>query len=181
MSEEKYISVDIESAGPIPGSYSMLSLGACVVGELEKSFYTEFQPINKAFVPDALKVSGFNLAGLEKTGVSPAIAMSKFANWILEVSQGAKPVFVGFNGCYDWQFVNWYFVNYCEVNPFGFGGIDIKSYYMGLTGLKWSATTSSQLPPRFKPDVPQTHNALDDAKAQASIFSKLLSQQRSLR
>jgi hypothetical protein len=91
-----------------------------------------------------------------------------------------KPVFVGFNGSYDWQFVNWYFVNFCKVNPFGFGGIDIKSYYMGLAGIKWSATTSSQLPPQFKADVPQTHNALDDAKAQASIFSKLLSQKRSL-
>jgi len=114
MNEEIYISVDIESAGPVPGNYSMLSLGACVVGEPNKSFYAELQPINNAFVPDALKVSGFSLEKLEKTGISPDVAMSKFASWILEVSHGVKPVFVGFNGCYDWQFVNWYFV--CQMH-----------------------------------------------------------------
>jgi hypothetical protein len=30
MKPERYFSVDIESAGPIPGKYSMLSLGAPV-------------------------------------------------------------------------------------------------------------------------------------------------------
>ena len=29
---ECYISVDVEAAGPIPGTYSLLSIGACVVG-----------------------------------------------------------------------------------------------------------------------------------------------------
>jgi ribonuclease T len=29
---EIYFSVDIEASGPIPGEYSMLSLGACLVG-----------------------------------------------------------------------------------------------------------------------------------------------------
>ena len=61
---------------------------------------------------------------------------------------------------------------------FGFGGIDIKSYYMGLTGKPWSSSTSSQLPPEFLPDMPQTHNALDDARAQASIFAKMLKASR---
>jgi len=59
-------------------------------------------------------------------------------------------------------------------NPFGFSGLDIKSYYMGLKGVRWSETTSSQLPDEFLPDRPQTHNALDDAIAQASIFERLL-------
>jgi hypothetical protein len=59
-------------------------------------------------------------------------------------------------------------------NPFGFGGIDIKSYFMGMTGKAWSQTTSSQLPKQYQPDEPQTHNALDDARAQASIFIKLM-------
>jgi ribonuclease T len=30
--KECLISVDVETSGPIPGDYSMLSLGACVVG-----------------------------------------------------------------------------------------------------------------------------------------------------
>jgi len=40
-----------------------------------------------------------------------------------------KPVFVGFNACYDWQFVNWYLEHFTGGNPFGFAGLDIKSFY----------------------------------------------------
>lgn len=156
----------------------MLSLGACVVGSPEKSFYVELRPISKEFIPDALKVSGFDLSRLEKEGKSPAEAMLSFRSWVETTAGDYKPVFVGFNACYDWQFVNWYLESFTTGNPFGFGGIDIKSYFMGLKGLPWSKTTSSQLPPEFQPNVAQTHNALDDARAQASIFQKLLQAKR---
>ena len=54
-----YIMVDIESDGPIPGDYSMISLGAVVVDEqLDKTFYGKLKPISEHFVIDALKVSG---------------------------------------------------------------------------------------------------------------------------
>lgn len=174
MKNETYFSVDIESAGPIPGKYSMLSLGACVVGKPAKSFYVELKPISSAFVPAALEISGFNLKALRKTGTTPEKAMTDFARWIEQCAAKRKAIFVGFNGCYDWQFINWYFDTFLGQNPFGFGGIDIKSYYMGMRGLPWGKTTSSQLPPEFQPDQAQTHNALDDARAQASIFKKML-------
>jgi len=44
-------SVDIESSGPIPGEYSMLSIGACVVGNTKDSFYAELKPISKSLSP----------------------------------------------------------------------------------------------------------------------------------
>lgn len=174
MKSEAYFSVDVESAGPIPGMYSMLSLGACLVEDYGQTFYVEFKPITKSFIPAALDVSGLDLDTLELTGVPPDVAMKNFGEWILKSAGERTPVFVGFNGCYDWQFVNWYFHSFTNHNPFGFGGIDIKSYFMGLSGREWSQTTSSQLPEQFHPDVAQTHNALDDARAQASIFRKML-------
>ncbi len=174
MKPERYFSVDIESSGPIPGRYSMLSLGACAVDEPSESFYTEFKPISKDFVPDAMRVSGLDLDQLEIDGRDPAEAMLAFMKWIETAADGKKPVFVGFNATYDWQFVNWYFETYCGRNPFGFGGVDIKSYFMGLTGSPWAASNSRKLPPEYQPDVPQTHNALDDAKAQASMFAKMV-------
>ena len=180
MKPERYFSVDIESAGPIPGKYSMLSLGACVVGDPAVSFYAELKPLSKEFVPDALKVSGFDLDRLEKEGQAPEKVMKDFRRWVEQSAGENKAVFVGFNGCYDWQFVNWYFESFAGGNPFGFGGIDIKSYFMGFSGEPWSKTTSSQLPKEFQPDKPQTHNALDDARAQASVFQKLLAKQRSI-
>ena len=174
MKSELYFSVDIESSGPIPGKFSMLSLGACVVGNKEDAFYVELKPITKDYVLDALKVSGFDLDHLENEGQPPEEAMKAFRSWVERTAGEHKAVFVGFNACYDWQFVNWYLESFTGGNPFGFGGIDIKSYFMGLSGVSWSKTTSSQLPREFQPDEPQTHNALDDARAQASIFLKLL-------
>jgi ribonuclease T len=177
---ERLFSVDVESSGPIPGKYSMLALGACAVDSLDESFYAELKPISFEFVPEALKVSGFDLARLDREGQPPGDAMRNFRTWVEAVAGSAKPVFVGFNACYDWQFVNWYLETYAGGNPFGFGGVDIKSYYMGLTGKPWSASSSSQLPPDFRPDLPQTHNALDDARSQASIFAKMLQVNRVL-
>ena len=174
MKLKRYFSVDVESSGPIPGKYSMLSIGACVVDSPEQSFYVELKPISTEFVPDALKISGLDLDRLRQTGVPPEKAMSAFRAWVEATAGDHRAVFVGFNACYDWQFVNWYLESFTGGNPFGFGGIDIKSYFMGLSGRKWSETTSSQLPTEFQPDVCQTHNALDDARAQASIFRKLI-------
>lgn len=168
--DEAYVSVDIEAAGPIPGEYSMLSLGACLVTTPEVTFYTEFKPMNKHFVPAALKVGGLTLEQLATTGHPPAEAMRDFNNWIREAANNQTPVFVGFNASFDWAFVNWYFHVFLGKNPFGIGALDIKAYYMGLAGCRWRETTSSQLPQQFQP----THNALDDAIAQAQIFRKLL-------
>ena len=55
---ETYISVDIETAGPNPGQYAMLSIGACTVTEPVETFYVEIQPDQEAFSPEALQVSG---------------------------------------------------------------------------------------------------------------------------
>ncbi len=172
--DEVYVSVDIEAAGPIPGEYSMLSLGACVVTAPEITFYTEFKPINDHFVAAALKVGGLTLEQLAITGHPPAEAMRDFYHWIQEAANHQTPVFVGFNASFDWAFVNWYFHRFLGENPFGIGALDIKAYYMGLAGCRWRETTSSQLPQQFQPSHQATHNALDDAIAQAQIFRKLL-------
>ena len=172
--EEVYVSVDVETAGPVPGEYSMLSLGACLVENPTEKFYIELKPINDNFLPEALKVSGLTLERLTAMGIKPAEAMSSFQNWVQRVCGNQRAVFVGFNASFDWSFVNWYFHVFLGENPFGIGALDIKSYYMGLSGCLWQETTSSQLPPNLLPSHRQSHNALDDAIAQAEIFKKLL-------
>ncbi len=178
-STEIYISVDVEAAGPIPGEYSMLALGACVVGRPDQGFYVELRPINDAFVEEALRVGDLSMDALRQHGSDPATAMRDLKEWVQRSAAGARAVFVGFNASFDWSFVNWYFHKFLGENPFGIGGLDIKAYYMGLSGCAWAETTSSQLPARFKSALPQTHNALDDARAQADIFAKLLGTDRS--
>ena len=174
LKDEVYISVDVEASGPIPGQYSLLSIGACVVRKPSVQFYVELQPISDNAVPDALAVSGLSLAELERRGRSPKRAMQDFSDWIETACGPGTPVFVGFNACFDWSFVNWYFHHFLGRNPFGIGGIDIKGYYMGRVNCRWTETTSSQLPPNLQPQKPLTHNALADAIAQGDIFRRLL-------
>ena len=177
MSEEIYFSIDVETAGPIPAEFSMLSLGASLVNQPEHFYYAELKPINENFVPEALAVSKFEMSVLKIEGEEPSAAIKKFKNWV-EITAGAsKPIFVGFNAGFDWSFVNWYFHKFTGGNPFGFAPLDIKSYYMGAFGCLWSETTSSRLSPEIQPTTKATHNALDDARAQAEIFSNLLAKE----
>ena len=71
------------------------------------------------------------------------------------------------------SFVNHYFQHYLGENPFGFGGIDIKSYFMGMTGCTWDDTRSSRIPSELKGSSAHTHNALDDAIEQGEMFRRM--------
>jgi DNA polymerase III epsilon subunit-like protein len=174
--EEVYVSVDIEASGPVPGEYSMLSLGACRVDIPERKFYVELQPISQQFVPEALQVSGFSLDALGRTGIEPREAMQSFYHWIIGTAENSIPIFVGFNASFDWGFVNWYFHRFIGKNPFGIGALDIKAYYMGLTDCLWQETRSSKLPSMLiqNGDDEQRHNALSDARRQAAIFRRMM-------
>lgn len=178
MNEEIFISVDIETCGPVVAEFSMLSLGACVVGQVGESFYAELKPLNNKALPEALATNKLNLETLAAHGLDPAVAMNMFHAWIKKVSSGRTPVLVGLNACFDWSFVSWYFHKYIGENPFGFGAVDIKAYYMGLSGCAWGKTRSYHIPKQFQPQYTKTHNALDDARWQAEVFQKMLASPR---
>ena len=120
MSErpEVYVSVDIEAAGPTPRSYSMLSIGACLVDRPEEGFYVELKPDSDDVVEAALAVSGLSMAELAEHGTDPAEAMRSFADWLASVvPPGSKPVFAAFNAVFDWMFVDDYFQRYLGQQP----------------------------------------------------------------
>ncbi|EFD1025771.1 3'-5' exonuclease [Escherichia coli] len=169
---EIFVSVDIETSGPIPGLFSLLSIGACLVHAPEVRFYAELKPDCTGFDPEALAVTGFNLQALATTGIAPADAMFQLSTWLtshLEPSQ--KPVFTGLNAPFDWSFINYYFHKYTGNNPFGFSALDIKAYFMGATGCTWSETKSSMMTQRLSAKRRPSHNALDDALFQAELFA----------
>ncbi len=173
--EEVYVSVDVETSGPVPGEYSMLALGAAVVGDISKTFYRELKPITDRYVAEALQVSGLSLDKLKETGSEPAAAMQDFESWITSVSNDRRPVFTAFNATFDWMFVSYYFHRFFGRNPFGISGLDIKAYYMGKLGTSWAETAKKRMDKRFLSSTHKhTHNALDDAIEQAEIFRKML-------
>ena len=168
---EHYISVDVETAGPIPGEYSLLTIGACAVDDEAKTFYVQLKPLNRNAVPEAMEVTGLSLEALERDGMEPAAAMTAFSKWLDEtIPNGSKAIFVGLNAPFDWSFINYYFVRFSGQNPFGYTALDIKALYMGATGCTWGQTGSTQIAKRVHPTRKGTHNALDDALYQAELF-----------
>jgi DNA polymerase III epsilon subunit-like protein len=174
---ETYISVDIETAGPNPSTYSLLSIGACDVFNLQNTFYVELAPVNANKVSHALEISGLNWEDLKTDGVTPEEAMSRFAEWVNTQKQGEnQPIFVAFNAPFDWMFVNDYFQRYLGYNPFGHKALDIKAFYMGLRGVSWDETGIRHISKRYLENKNLSHHALQDALDQAVIFRKLLAE-----
>jgi len=173
IKKEIFISVDIEATGPIPGEYSMISLGACMVDDLSQTFYCEFKPITSNYIPEAVAVSGLSLKILDDHGVEPADAMAQFEQWLQLVCGQHRPIFVAFNATFDWMFVSYYFHRFLGRNPFGISGLDIKAYYMGKLNTTWQQTTKQNIETRFHSSREHTHHALDDALEQAELFINL--------
>jgi DNA polymerase III epsilon subunit-like protein len=157
--------IDIESDGPIPGDYSMISIGAVVVEEsLDKTFYAELRPISDKWLPEALAVSGFSREETQK--FEPAeVVMHKFLKWIQCVS--SSPRFISDNNGFDWQFINWYFIHFLNQNPFGFSSANLGSLYKGMV-----KDTSKNFKHLRK--TKHTHNALDDAIGNAEALLQMI-------
>lgn len=173
--QEVFVSVDVETAGPNPSQYALLSIGACLVSDPERGFYVELKPTSLNTTTEALAVHNLAPEQLMETGLLPAEAMSRFEAWLKdEIPTDGKPVFVAFNAPFDWMFVNDYFHRFLGRNPFGHSALDIKIFYMGLTRASWSQTAIKHVGPRFIENFKITHHALQDARDQAALFQAML-------
>lgn len=170
-----YVSVDVETAGPNPSQYSLLTIGACALGARTGSFYVELKPVNDKITPEAYAVHHLDLKRLTERGKPPLEAMTSFESWLkAETPVGKKPVFVAFNAPFDWMFVCDYFHRFLGRNPFGHNALDIKAFYAGLTGAAWSDTSLSAIRQCYLGQREITHHALRDALDQAEVFMKML-------
>ncbi len=161
-----YIMVDVESDGPIPGDFSMISFGAVLVNEqLDQTFYGRLKPISAKFIPEALAVSGHSREET-LTFEDPQKVMENFANWIKKTSKD-RPIFISDNNGFDWMFICWYFHHFIGTNPFGFSSQNLGSLYKGIE--KDTFQTFKHLR-----KTKHTHNPVDDAKgnAEALLYMK---------
>lgn len=171
---ETLISVDVETAGPNPHDFAMISIGACLVDDPERGFYAELQPTTENVVPSALAVSGLSMEQLAIEGMPAADAMRAFAEWLAEVTPaGSRPLMVAFNAPFDWMFIADYFHRFLGENPFGHSAIDVKAFAMGAFGGDWASTSMPNLAERFRPGTVLAHNALSDAVDQAHLFREI--------
>jgi hypothetical protein len=185
MAAEMYFSVDVEADGPIPGPYSMISVGLAVAGRRgadfasarlgEQTFYRELRPISDEYVPEALAVSGLDRERLVRDGADPASAMKELTTWVRECSGGARPVVVAYPAVFDWLFLYWYLIRFTGHSVFGHSGcIDIKTMYATKAGVPLSLAHKRAMPPHLLSKRRHTHHALDDALEQAELFANLM-------
>lgn len=166
-----YIMVDIEADGPCPGLYSMLSLGAVIVEQsLNTKFYQTFRPISESWNEQAISVGAFTR---EQTLTFPPAeeGMTAFHSWVKDAAGDGRPIFVSDNNGFDWQFVNYYFHQFCGENPFGHSSMNLGSFYKGL---------KKDLRANFKHlrKTKHTHNALEDAIGNAEAMLEIINEIR---
>jgi hypothetical protein len=182
-----YISADVETDGPVPGPYSLLSFGLAAVGRYdgaqlerlgprEQTFYRELRPISQEYQAEALAVNELDRERLLRDGADPRDAMTDAAAWVREISAGHRPVLVAYPVAYDWAFLYWYFEQYAPGgSPFGHSScLDIRTQYQALAGTVFDRSGKGAMPEFLLPSAPHTHNALDDAVEQGELFANLL-------
>lgn len=186
-----YFSADVETDGPIPGPYSMLSFAMIYAGAFDgRTFfkppnhdiqlYVELKPISNNFEPEALSVNGLNRDKLIRDGLDPSQAMTSAARWIQEIARNGQPVLAAYPLSFDWSWLYWYFVKFSKLNsPFGHSRcFDIKTAIAVKLGRTISTAGRQRVPDQLKAKSPHTHHALDDAIELAEILANLFAMER---
>src|SRR5262245_60034524 len=104
---DAYFSADVETDGPIPGPFSLLSFALVYAGTFDgrefsrprtydQFIYKEMKPISDAYQTEALRVNQLDRDRLLREGESPSKAMADVAQWVRAVAGKADPVLVAY-------------------------------------------------------------------------------------
>jgi hypothetical protein len=180
---EIFVSTDVETDGPIPGVYSMLSFASAAYlpdKQLIGTFSVNLETLPEA-ITDPETMTWWQTqpeawlacrANLEK----PETALQNYLTW-LKALPGA-PVFVAYPAAFDFLFVYWYLIRFTGESPFSYSALDIKTYAMALLKKPYRETVKRNMPKRWFDDFPHTHLALEDAIEQGALFCNMLAENR---
>lgn len=181
--KEIYLSTDVEVDGPIPGPYSMLSLGTAAFlpdKTLLGTFSANLETLPGASAhPDTVKWWEKHPEAWKRCRENlrdPKEAITEYVAWI-EGLQG-KPVFVGYPAAFDFMYVYWYLIRFVGRSPFSFSALDVKTMAMTVLKLEFRETAKKNMPKRWFEEMPHTHVALDDAMEQGLLFCNILAESR---
>ncbi len=176
---EIYVSVDVEADGPIPGPYSLLSIGAVAfdkggttLGEF--SVNLETLPGAEAHPKTTEWWQGFPeaWAACRENPRPPGEAMTAFADWLERLP--GKPIFVGWPAAWDFMWVYWYLMRFTGRRPLSEVAVDMRSYAMGMRKSDFRHAGKNYLPRRWFSPQQHTHVALDDAREQGELFMNMV-------
>lgn len=176
---EIYVSTDVETDGPIPGIYSMLSFGSAAYTSdkvLVSTFAANLEVLPHADSdPKTMEWWGRNgdaWNACRKDQRQPAVAMQEYRDWL--VALPGTPVFVGYPVVFDFMFVYWYLMVFVGESPFSHSALDIKSYAMAVLKKGYRDSSKRNMPKEWFDDFSHSHVALDDAIEQGALFCNIL-------
>lgn len=183
MPAEIYVSTDVETDGPIPGPYSMLSFGSAAYladKTLVSTFTANLETLPEAGTdPNTMEFWKKNpeaWAACRSTPQPPEAAMKNYLAWVKGLP--GKPVFVGYPVAFDFMFVYWYLIRFTGESPFSHSALDMKTLSMALLKTDYRDAVKRNMPRRWFDDLPHTHQALDDAIEQGALFCNMLAELR---
>lgn len=186
MSDQIYVSVDIETNGFLIGENSILSIGSKAFNLEEGIIGTHtvnLQEIEGGMEnPGTMKFWAENPRAYEITREDPQPiepAMKSYVKWLKNL--GDRLTFVAYPANFDFSFVNHYLLKYAGENPFGYCALDMKSFAASLLGTDFDLTTEESMPKEWFPyNNPLPHVAINDAMAQALTFIEMLEASKKL-
>ena len=178
---EIYVSTDVETDGPVPGLYSMLSIGSAAYladKTLVGGFSANLETLPGASEhPDTMewwKTQPEAWEAGRRDAQPPEKAMRDYLDWLKALP--GTPVFVAYPVVFDYMFVQWYLHKFAGESPFSFIGLDIKSYAMAMLKKDFRHVIKSNMPKHWFDDLPHTHKALEDAIEQGALFCNMLAE-----
>jgi len=176
---EIYVSTDVESNGPIPGPYSMLSFGSAAYladKTLIGTFSANLEVLPGATEhPNTMAWWSQNQTAWEacrKDCLPPEKVMINYVAWLKKLP--GKPVFVAYPAGFDFMFIYWYLIRFTGESPFSHSALDMKTFAMALLKTDYRETIKRNMPKEWFDSLPHTHIALDDAIEQGALFCNML-------
>ena len=182
-SDECYVSVDIEADGPIPGAYSMLSLGAAAFdseGKLHDTWTANLEQLPDASEhPRTMRWWAAHSDAWEAARANPRepeATITEFVAWAegLRSSVG-WPVAVAFPAAFDAMWVEWYCHRYVGASPFRRRCVDLRTLVMVAAGAGYREAGKTSMPQHWRAGTgTHSHLALDDATEQGRLFFRIV-------
>lgn len=110
-------------------------------------------------------------------GEHPLDALTRFKSYIENRTNAgeSRPYLVGAPLSFDFMWTYWYYQFVLgEMPRFGFAGLDMRSYYMGMHGEPALRTNKRRMKGKYSTALPHDHDPLHDAQEQGDIFHQML-------
>lgn len=175
---EIYVSTDVETDGPIPGPYSMLSVGSAAydaAGQLLGTFSANLETLPGAGADADTAAWWLKFpaawAACRSDLQKPETALPAYAAWLKALP--GKPVFVAYPAAFDFMFVYWYLIRFAGESPFSFAALDMKTLAMAALDTPFHETSKRTMPKDWFGPSKHSHIALEDALEQGELFFRM--------